>query len=254
MIYEGSSGPKTAITVLIVLFALSIFGFYLIYNFFGACGKDKMSPVGDSEYIKDQQGKLQTTDKEIAELEASEAHQKEQQQQLQQQQTAAGYVPSPEEQKAQDEELEHTEKQLADAEDQREELEKTLKTAEKEKEWLIFGNVILENRGIWLVKYAEKAQGALVQAKNAVKAASEKLQDSKAFVIVNMHKCEADIASLLADKEYYTDEIWWNSQMALLGKNRDKLNADLAASERELASATKKLADLETALEPAAAH
>ena len=71
----------------------------MIYNFFGACGKDKMSPVGDSEYIKDQQGKLQTTDKEIAELEASEAHQKEQQQQLQQQQTAAGYVPSPEEQK-----------------------------------------------------------------------------------------------------------------------------------------------------------
>ena len=156
MIYEGSSGPKTAITVLIFLFALSIFGFYLIYNFFGACGKDKMSPVGDSEYIKDQQGKLQTTDKEIAELEASEAQQKE----LQQQHAAEGYVPSPAEQKAQDEELEYTEKQLADAEAQRDNLEISLKKAERQKDWLIFGNVILENRGFWVIKTVEQFKGA----------------------------------------------------------------------------------------------
>ena len=159
MIYEykkGTDVPKTAITVLIFLFALSIFGFYLIYNFFGACGKDKMSPVGDSEYIKDQQGKLQTTDKEIAELEASEAQQKE----LQQQHAAEGYVPSPAEQKAQDEELEYTEKQLADAEAQRDNLEISLKKAERQKDWLIFGNVILENRGFWVIKTVEQFKGA----------------------------------------------------------------------------------------------
>ena len=160
MIYEyeeGAEAPKTAITVLIFLFALSIFGFYLIYNFFGACGKDKMSPVGDSEYIKDQQGKLQTTDKEIAELEASEAQQEE----LQQQHAAEGYVPSPEEQKAQDEELEYTEKQLTAAESQKTDLEISLKKAERQKDWLIFGNVILENRGFWVIKTVEQFKGAL---------------------------------------------------------------------------------------------
>lgn len=173
MIYEGSSGPKTAITVLIVLFALSIFGFYLIYNFFGACGKDKMSPVGDSEYIKDQQGKLQTTDKEIAELEASEAQQKE----LQQQHAAEGYVPSPAEQKAQDEELEYTEKQLADAEAQRDNLEISLKKAERQKDWLIFGNVILENRGFWVIKTVEQVMGDLERVSTSVKEFTQEVME-----------------------------------------------------------------------------
>ena len=248
--YAGKDGTSGIVILVVLLVVLGVLGFYLIYNFAGAFGKGIMSPVGEFGYINAQEKEVHSKEKEIHGLEASEAQQKKEQQQR----ADAGYVLSPAEQEARNAELEHTEEQLAAAEHQVEELERTLKTAERQKEWLIFGNVILENRGIWLVKYAEKAQGALVQAKNAVKAASEKLQDSKAFVMVNMHKCEADIASLLADKEYYTDEIWWNSQMALLGKKRDKLNADLAASERELASATKKLADLETALEPAAAH
>ena len=161
-IYDSDKAAKTAITVLIVLFALAVFGFYLIYNFAGVFGI--MKPVLDSGYIKAQEEKVHIKDKEIAELEASEAHQKEQQQQLQQQQTAAGYVPSPEEQKAQDEELEYTEKQLADAEAQRDNLEISLKKAERQKEWLIFGNVILENRGFWVIKTVEQFKGALVIA------------------------------------------------------------------------------------------
>ncbi|MCY2938245.1 MAG: hypothetical protein NTV55_07795 [Planctomycetota bacterium] len=248
--YGGKDGTSGIVILVVLLVVLGVLGFYLIYNFAGAFGKGIMSPVGEFGYINAQEKEVHSKEKEIHGLEASEAQQKKEQQQR----ADAGYVLSPAEQEARNAELEHTEEQLAAAEHQVEELERTLKTAERQKEWLIFGNVILENRGIWLVKYAEKAQGALVQAKNAVKAASEKLQDSKAFVMVNMNKCEGEIASLWADQDNYSDQIWWAQEMVLLEKRSDNLNAHLEASERELASATKKLADLETALEPAAAH
>ena len=137
--------------IVLVLFVLAIYGFYLIYNFAGVFGKGIMSPVGDSGYIKTQQGKVDSKDKEIAALEASEAQQKKEQQQR----ADAGYVLSPAEQEAQDAELQDTEDQLAEVEHQKALLESTLKTAEKQKAWLIYGNVILESKGFFLMHYLE---------------------------------------------------------------------------------------------------
>jgi len=162
---------KKVVLVLIALFALAIYGFYLIYNFAGVFGKGIMSPVGNSGYIKNQQGNVGSKQKEIAALEASEAQQKKEQQQR----TDAGYVLSPAEQEAKDTELQDTQDQLTAAESQKAELESTLKTAERQKEWLIYGNVILENRGFLVIKTVEIILGAAMTLENQTRTYLEHL-------------------------------------------------------------------------------
>ena len=156
--------PKSMkiVLVLIFFFALAIYGFYLIYNFAGVFGKGIMSPVGDSGYSKAQGGKVDSKDKEIAALEASEAQQNKEQQQR----ADAGYVLSPAEQDSKNKELQDTQAQLTAAESQKAELESTLKTAERQKEWLIYGNVILENRGFLVIKTVEIILGAAMTLEN----------------------------------------------------------------------------------------
>jgi len=156
-----------------ILYALSVFGFELLYSMAGAFKKELMSPVGDSKYIAQQEAKVHAKEKELAALEAAEAKQKEEHQQRE----ASGDVPSPEQIEA-DHAAEHAaEKEKEELESNIANLESSLKTAERQKEWLLYANVILENRGVFLMKMLEKINASLEKAKNAVNNAQKKVEE-----------------------------------------------------------------------------
>ena len=224
--------------IVLVLFVLAIYGFYLIYNFAGVFGKGIMSPVGDSGYIKTQQGKVDSKDKEIAALEASEAQQKKEQQQR----TDAGYVLSPAEQEAKDTELEYTQDQLTAAESQKAELESTLKTAERQKEWLIYGNVILENRGFLVIKTVEMILGAAftietetrvkLEAANKIAEETRLLAEEQALAVIVIENVDQDSCILMAND-------WRKREKSV--KEVEKNLWDSAVSEAYIARASNDL-------------
>ena len=133
----------------LVLFSAVIFGYDLTFNLGGHCnlgdGGWLKSPVGDPKYITEKQ----------AEIAAIEKKQKEQKK-ISDQQAASGTILSPEDLEKQQEEQEHLE-------DQKTALESSLQRAEKEKEWLIWSNIVIENKGIWLLKFLEYLKGSFVQ-------------------------------------------------------------------------------------------
>ena len=229
---------KKVVLVLIALFALAIYGFYLIYNFAGVFGKGIMSPVGNSGYIKNQQGNVGSKQKEIAALEASEAQQKKEQQQR----TDAGYVLSPAEQEAKDTELEYTQDQLTAAESQKAELESTLKTAERQKEWLIYGNVILENRGFLVIKTVEMILGAAftietetrvkLEAANKIAEETRLLAEEQALAVIVIENVDQDSCILMAND-------WRKREKSV--KEVEKNLWDSAVSEAYIARASNDL-------------
>ena len=200
---DTMAGPGATITLLVWFFVLAIFGFYLIYNFAGAFG-EIMSPVGENRYVEGQQGKVDTKDQEIAALEASDAQQNKEQQQR----TDAGYVLSPAEQDSKNKELQDTEDQLAAAESQKAELESTLKTAERQKAWLLYGNVILESSGFWVIKEFEKAKAASYSAMTQVITSSNERERQEIF-----YQALVDRQRNTAGTEIMTD--WENEFMDL---------------------------------------
>ena len=162
-----------------ILFALVVFGYELLYSFAGSFKKQLMSPVGDSKYISTQEAKIHAKEKEKASLEAEEKKQEEEQNQRE----ASGDVPSPEQQEAHEKESALVNKNIHESENEINEMESSLKTAERQKEWLLYANVILENRGMYLLKILEKLNAALVKAEVAVTNAQKKVKDLETKII-----------------------------------------------------------------------
>lgn len=155
------------------LFALVVFGYELLYSFAGSFKKQLMKPVGDSKYFLTQEATIVAKEKEIARLEAEETKQEE----AQAYREASGDVPSPEQQEANKKESALGKKIIHDSEKEKNDMESSLKTAERQKEWLLYANIILENRGMYLLKILEKLNAALMKAKLVEANAQKKVED-----------------------------------------------------------------------------
>ena len=147
---KGFNDTAKLFNIALICFSAVIFGYDLFFNLAGQfhCAADGgwlLTPVGDPKYFIEKQ----------AEIAAIEKEQKEQKK-ISDQQAASGTILSPEDLEKQQEEQEHLE-------DQKTALESSLQRAEKEKEWLIWSNIVIENKGIWLLKFLEYLKGSFVQ-------------------------------------------------------------------------------------------
>ena len=133
----------------LVFFSAVIFGYDLTFNLGGHCnlgdGGWLKSPVGDPKYISTKQAEIAANEKKQEELKKISA-----------QQAASGTILSPDALAKQQHEQQHLEHNYH-------ELESSLQMAEREKEWLIWTNIVIENKGIWLLKFLEYVKGSFVQ-------------------------------------------------------------------------------------------
>ncbi len=164
----------------LVFFSAVIFGYDLVFNLGGQFnlnedGGGLMSPVGDPKYISTKQAEIAANEKKQEELKKISA-----------QQAASGTILSPDALKKQQEDQEHLEHN-------HEELEESLQKAEKEKEWLIWSNIVIENRGIWVLKFLEGVKGSFVQVANEIKIAKEGVKRAEDNL--------SEVASQIAVKE-----------------------------------------------------
>ena len=176
----------------LVLFSAVIFGYDLVFNLGGQFNLKKdggglMSPVGDPKYISTKQAEIAANEKKQEELKK-----------ISDQQAASGTILSPEALKKQQHDQEHLE-------DQKTALESSLQKAEKEKEWLIWTNIVIENKGIWLLKFLEYVKGSFVQT-------AKQIDDLKDEV----ETCKESLAT--------ATENLVSKQMLLVGSNLSQVN------------------------------
>ena len=250
-VYRGS-GPESysyatwneayfCIKLSSVLFALVVFGYELLYSLAGSCfQKQILSPIGDSKYIATQEAKIHAKEKEKASLEAEEKKQEE----AQHQREASGDVPSPEQQEAQKKESASVNKNIHDSENKKNELESSLKKAELEKELFLYFNVILENRGMYLLKILEKlsasvkkAQLAVAKTQNTVDTLNTKLQTTSDNITTKT-------AALAAANTNGSDQ----TVLDALKKEIDSLKTIETETETQLQAATVELENAQKAL------
>ena len=147
----------------LVLFSAVIFGYDLVFNLGGQFNLKKdggglMSPVGDPKYISTKQAEIAANEKKQEELKKISA-----------QQAASGTILSPDALAKQQHEQQHLEHNYH-------ELESSLQKAEREKEWLIWTNIVIENRGIWILKTLEYALGSFVLVAKQIEKAEEEVK------------------------------------------------------------------------------
>jgi len=224
------------------LFALVVFGYELLYSFAGSFKKQLMSPVGDSKYISTQEAKIHAKEKEKASLEAAEKKQEEEQNQRE----ASGDVPSQEQQEAQEKESALVKKNIHDSENEINDMESSLKTAERQKEWLLYANIILENRGMYLLKILEQLNASLMKAQVAVTNAQKKVDglEAKLKTTEAALTTQTDAASALVATGSY-------QQVALdaIQKEIESLNTTKAETVTQLQTAQDELKTAKDGLE-----
>ena len=147
----------------LVFFSAVIFGYDLVFNLGGQFnlnedGGGLMSPVGDPKYISTKQAEIAANEKKQEELKKISA-----------QQAASGTILSPDALAKQQHEQQHLEHNYH-------ELESSLQKAEREKEWLIWTNIVIENKGIWILKMLEYAKGSFVQVLTDIDEAKKKIK------------------------------------------------------------------------------
>jgi hypothetical protein len=223
-----------------VLFALVVFGYELLYSFAGSFKKQLMSPVGDSKYISTQEAKIDAKEKEKASLEAEEKKQEEEQHQRE----ASGDVPSPEQQEAQEKESALVNKNIHDSENEINELESSLKTAERQKEWLLYANVILENRGMYLLKILEKLSASVKKAQLAV----AKTQNTVDTLNTKLQTTSDNITTQTAALAVATASGSDQTVLAAIQKEIDSLKTIETETKTQLQTATVELEDAQKAL------
>jgi len=224
------------------LFALVVFGYELLYSFAGSFKKQLMSPVGDSKYISTQEAKIHAKEKEKASLEAEEKKQEEEQNQRE----ASGYVLSPEQQEAHEKESALVNKNIHESENEINELESSLKTAERQKEWLLYANVILENRGMYLLKILEKLNTSMRKAQVAVTNAEKKVKDletkiettNDAIIVQSMLLASAPDANAQAAIQKEIDNL--ENTKKETEQQLQTAKAELTSAQNTLASIPKK--------------
>lgn len=238
--YANWDQTRSCITLSATLFALVVFGYELLYSFAGSFKKQLMSPVGDSKYISTQEAKIHAKEKEKASLEAEEKKQEE----AQHQREASGDVPSPEQQEAQEKESALVNKNIHDSENEINELESSLKTAERQKEWLLYANVILENRGMYLLKILEKLYAGWMKAKLVEANAQEKVDGLENKLKTTTEDITVQSAALAAAG---------GNQAALdaIQKEIDALNTTKAETEKQLQNAKAELQTAKDGVEAA---
>lgn len=228
--YANWDQTRSCITLSATLFALVVFGYELLYSFAGSFKKQLMSPVGDSKYISTQEAKIHAKEKEKASLEAEEKKQEE----AQHQREASGDVPSPEQQEAQEKESALVNKNIHDSENEIKELESSLKTAERQKEWLLYANVILENRGMYLLKILEKLKAGLMKAKLVEANAQEKVDGLENKLKTTTEDITVQSAALAAAGGN-------QSVLDAIQKEIDDLNTTKTETEKQLQAAKEEL-------------
>lgn len=239
--YNYFKGEKVWLPIKLssILYALSVFGFELLYSMAGTFKKELMSPVGDSKYIAQQEAKVHAKEMELAALEAAEAKQKEEQQQRE----ASGDVPSPEQIEA-DHAAEHAaEKEKEELESNIANLEASLKTAERQKEWLLYANVILENRGVFLLKMLEKINAAYLKAKTEVENAKSKVDNFEQDLTTTTNSIAQKTSSLSTNPNSATAASL-QAEIQQLETAKAELETNLLAAKNELAKAQKTLSDI----------
>lgn len=239
--YNYFNGEKIWLPIKLssILYALSVFGFELLYSMAGAFKKELMSPVGDKDYIKDQKDLVEAKEEELAALEAAEAKKKKEQQQRE----ASGDVPSPEQIEA-DHAAEHAaEKKKEELESIIANLEAPLKTAERQKEWLLYANVILENRGMFLLKMLEKINAAYLKAKTEVENAKSKVDNFEQALITTTNSIDQKTIELSTNQDPATASSL-QAQIQQLETAKAELETNLLAARNELANAQKTLSDI----------
>jgi hypothetical protein len=163
---EGFNDTSKFFKWALVFFSAVIFGYDLVFNLGGQfnLGKDGgglMSPVGDPKYIATKQAEIAANEKKQEELKK-----------ISDQQAASGTILSPDALAKQQHEQEHLEHNYHD-------LESSLQTAERQKEWLIWTNIVIENRGILVLKMLEYIKGSFVQVTNEIKKAKADIEKAE---------------------------------------------------------------------------
>jgi hypothetical protein len=209
------------------LFALGVFVFELLYTFAGI--NEGMKPIGDSKYYSTKQAEIQAKNKEISDLEKKQKKLEYEQEQREK----SGDVPSPEEQEAWEFENESIEKELEKQEEKLEDLENTLKTAERQKEWILYTNVILENRGMYLLKILEKLNASLMKAKVAVANAEEKVANLEKKLETTEESIQTQTGAMATAASIQA--------AAAIQKEIDSLNTAKAETEKQLQTAKDEL-------------
>jgi hypothetical protein len=214
----------------LVLFSAVIFGYDLVFNLGGQFnlnedGGGLMSPVGDPKYIATKQAEIAANEKKQEELKK-----------ISTQQAASGTILSPDALEKQQEDQEHLEHN-------HEELEESLQKAEKEKEWLIWSNIVIENKGIWILKMLEYAKGSFVQVADEIKIAKEgvkRAEDNLSVVASQITDQELELqASWLFLDHTITEAI--ENEIKNLNNRQIELNSALIQAKKVLQDAEDRL-------------
>jgi|LakMenE18May11ns_1017448.scaffolds.fasta_scaffold9848200_1 hypothetical protein len=226
---EGFNDTSKFFNIALSVFSAVIFGYDLVFNLGGQFnlkedGGGLMSPVGDPKYIATKQAEIAANEKKQEELKK-----------ISDQQAASGTILSPDALKKQQDDQEHLK-------DNYEELEESLKKAEKEKEWLIWTNIVIENKGIWVLKMLEYVKGSFVQVANQIKKAKEKIgiADEKiatatASIVANQQALALAIANPAVDQSAIESEI------EKLKNLKNTLDGELSLAKKELTAAEDRL-------------
>ncbi|MFM8933360.1 MAG: hypothetical protein ACKOS8_15955 [Gemmataceae bacterium] len=239
-IHSGWHDTCKCIEISATLYALTVFGFDLLYNLAGTFKAQLMSPVGDSKYISEQKVKVKVKEMKLAELEEAEAKQKKEKQQRE----ASGNVPSHEEVEAEHAAEHAAEQQKEDLESDISELEDTLKTAERQKEWLLWANVILQNRGVYLLKILEKTFASLEKAKYAVTNAEKKIEELQKKLNETTAELTKQTAALSTAPNQPTENAI-KQTIAELEKTKAETETQLTEAQNTLTAARLTLANID---------
>jgi hypothetical protein len=231
-IKDGVKNDTTkAFDIALFFFSAVIFGYDLVFNLGGQfnLGKDGgglMSPVGDPKYIATKQAEIAANEKEQEELKK-----------ISEQQAASGTILSPDALAKQQHEQEHLEHNYH-------ELESSLQKAEREKEWLIWTNIVIENKGIWVLKMLEYVKGSFVQVLSQIKKAKEDIGEAEKNLetaTANLSTKENALVSVPQGPGQKTTEDSIRSEILELNNAKTNAANTLSAAKAELAVAEARL-------------
>jgi len=165
------------------------------------------------------------------------------QEEEQNQREASGDVPSQEQQEAQEKESALVKKNIHDSENEINDMESSLKTAERQKEWLLYANIILENRGMYLLKILEQLNASLMKAQVAVDNAEKKVGDLENILNTTTEAITAQTSLFLATTDANAQAAL-QKEIANLENTKKETEQQLQTAKAELTSAQNALAQL----------
>jgi hypothetical protein len=226
---KGFNDTSTVFNIALIVFSAVIFGYDLWFNLAGQfnCGADGgglLTPVGDPKYIAKKQAEIAANEKEQEELKEISA-----------QQAASGTILSPDALEKQQHDQEHLKHNY-------DELEESLKKAEKEKEWSIWTNIVIENKGIWVLKMLEGVKGSFVQVAKQIEKAKENveiMENNLSVVASQITDQELELQSPLILDQTIKDAI--ENEIADLNNRQNQFNSELIQAKKVLQDAEDRL-------------